>query len=31
MANLFEGASKLKNEAEEIDKVLEKLKLTYRD
>lgn len=28
MANLFEGASKLKNEAEEIDKVLEKLKLT---
>lgn len=28
MANLFEGASKLKNEAEEIEKVLEKLKLT---
>ncbi|WP_294708833.1 hypothetical protein [uncultured Fusobacterium sp.] len=28
MANLFEGASKLKNEAEEIDKVLENLKLT---
>lgn len=28
MANLFEGASKLKNEAEEIDKILEKLKLT---
>lgn len=28
MANLFEGASKLKNEAEEIDKVLERLKLT---
>ena len=28
MANLFEGANKLKNEAEEIDKVLEKLNLT---
>lgn len=28
MANLFEGASKLKNEAEEIDRILEKLKLT---
>lgn len=28
MANLFEGASKLKNEIEEIDKILNKLKLT---
>lgn len=28
MANIFEGANKLKNEAEEIEKILEKLKLT---